>query len=78
MKLSGLRLRMPKLRTSCVVKCIILQSLIFAHFIDHIHEVKSNIVNENKIAFILGDFSITLLNYRNDSRTGNFLNGMFL
>ena len=35
------------------------------------------IANESKLAFIMGDFNINLLNYENDTPTGDFINNMF-
>ena len=37
----------------------------------------SKIADESKIAFIMGDFNINLLNYENDIPTNDFINNMF-
>ena len=46
-------------------------------FIDHIQEILSKTANENKIAHIMGDFNINLLNSENHTLTSDFINTMF-
>ena len=46
-------------------------------FLDHMQETLSKIANENKIAIIMGDFNINLLNFENHTLSSDFINTMF-
>ena len=45
-------------------------------FIDYIDKILSKVAKENKLIFMMGDFSINLLNYESYSGTDEFLNNM--
>ena len=46
-------------------------------FNDHMQEIMTKIESENKLVFIMGDFTINLLNYENHTTTNDFLNTFF-
>ncbi|CAH3041708.1 unnamed protein product, partial [Porites lobata] len=46
-------------------------------FIELIRPREKNIIVENKICFLMGDFNINLINYQNHHLTGQFLDGMY-
>ncbi|CAH3133322.1 unnamed protein product, partial [Porites lobata] len=46
-------------------------------FIELIRPQEKNIIVENKICFLMGDFNINLINYQNHHLTGQFLDGMY-